>query len=77
MSCTYADEAHWSYSGDDGPEHWGSLDESWQLCSSGKNQSPIDLGGAINATLPELAFKVFAEFLERTSQQGFGFGGFG
>jgi carbonic anhydrase len=35
--------AHWSYSGDEGPERWGSLDPSYTLCSTGAHQSPIDL----------------------------------
>lgn len=51
-----ADESHWSYSGDDGPEQWGQLSEDYQLCSQGKNQSPIDLSGALDADLPELVF---------------------
>jgi carbonic anhydrase len=39
----------WSYSGDTGPEHWGSLSPAYAACSRGAEQSPIDLrdgGGA-------------------------------
>jgi carbonic anhydrase len=40
----YAAEAvHWSYSGDTGPENWGTLSEDFAACRVGKNQSPIDI----------------------------------
>ncbi len=35
--------AHWSYSGDEGPQHWGDLDPTYALCKTGGAQSPIDL----------------------------------
>lgn len=39
--------AHWSYDGDTGPEHWGKLGDqangSYELCASGRLQSPIDI----------------------------------
>ena len=57
--CTFvwaADETHWAYSGNEGPEHWGDLSAEFGACTSGKNQSPIDLSGAIDANLPELVF---------------------
>jgi carbonic anhydrase len=44
-------EEHWSYEGDGGPSHWGGL------CSSGKNQSPVDLRDAVTAKLAPLSFK--------------------
>ena len=37
------DPPHWSYEGEAGPESWGDLDEAYQLCASGTEQSPIDL----------------------------------
>ena len=43
--------AHWGYSGKDGPEHWGQLSEDYLTCSEGKNQSPIDLSGFVEADL--------------------------
>lgn len=49
-SSALADD-HWSYEGDDGPTHWGGL------CSSGKNQSPVDVHDAVNAKLAPLSFK--------------------
>jgi carbonic anhydrase len=36
-------QPHWSYEGEDGPEHWGSLDPSFAACDAGTRQSPIDL----------------------------------
>ncbi len=40
---------HWSYEGDESPEHWGGLDAEYAVCASGKNQSPVDLTSAIRA----------------------------
>jgi len=37
--------AEWGYSGDIGPENWGSLSEAYALCDSGTQQSPIDFSG--------------------------------
>jgi carbonic anhydrase len=34
---------HWSYAGSEGPEHWGELAPDFDLCSTGKQQSPIDV----------------------------------
>ncbi|MFC0179820.1 carbonic anhydrase [Thorsellia kenyensis] len=34
---------HWGYSGEAGPQHWAELDESYLLCKTGKEQSPIDI----------------------------------
>ena len=47
---------HWSYTGETGPTHWGSLSESFAPCAGGQNQSPIDLTGALIAPLPPLRF---------------------
>lgn len=33
----------WSYEGEEGPEHWGDLDEKWSECSTGNQQSPINI----------------------------------
>lgn len=34
---------HWEYEGEEGPEHWGEIDPSFETCSTGHAQSPIDL----------------------------------
>src|ERR1700733_4039718 len=47
---------HWSYSGPDGPEHWGDLDPSFAACKTGQHQSPIDIKGAEPADLKPIQF---------------------
>ena len=38
---------HWSYEGAEGPRAWGRLDSTWKTCTSGREQSPIDLGSTV------------------------------
>jgi hypothetical protein len=38
--------AHWEYSGDQGPEHWGELEAAFKTCSAGLEQSPINIMNA-------------------------------
>jgi carbonic anhydrase len=45
---------HWGYAGHEGPENWGNLAPEFALCSSGKNQSPVDISNMIEGELPEL-----------------------
>ena len=47
---------HWSYSGENGPEHWGSEDPAFAMCGTGKHQSPVDIGKTSVKDLPELKF---------------------
>jgi len=47
---------HWSYSGIDGPQNWGSLASDYSLCASGRNQSPIDIRRTTLSNLFELDF---------------------
>lgn len=49
--------AHWTYEGDEGPEHWGELAEEFDMCAKGRNQSPIDLVAHLSSELPELIFE--------------------
>jgi carbonic anhydrase len=34
---------HWTYEGDEGPEHWGELSPDFALCSTGVEQSPVNI----------------------------------
>jgi carbonic anhydrase len=43
---------HWTYEGNEGPEHWGDLDQSFQACKLGHLQSPIDILSASIKTEP-------------------------
>lgn len=36
-------KAHWSYSGQGAPAHWGELEPGFSLCKSGQQQSPVDI----------------------------------
>jgi len=47
---------HWSYSGENGPEHWGSEDAAFATCGIGKHQSPIDIEKTVVKDLPPLKF---------------------
>lgn len=49
-------QPHWGYEGAHGPEHWGSLDPAFAVCSNGREQSPIDLTGAEPRPLSEIGF---------------------
>lgn len=48
---------HWDYEGAEGPEHWGALADEFDMCSRGRNQSPIDLVADIDTALPEVNFE--------------------
>jgi carbonic anhydrase len=48
--------SHWSYSGETGPEHWGSEDPAFAVCGTGKHQSPINVERAVVKDLPDLKF---------------------
>ena len=51
---------HWSYEGDEGPDHWGELAPEYLMCSEGWNQSPINLVDEVHADLPELEFEYYS-----------------
>jgi len=46
-----ADAPHWGYEGATGPEHWGDLEADFHTCEIGTQQSPINLTGAVKASL--------------------------
>ena len=45
---------HWTYEGATGPDKWGGLEPNDAPCSTGDQQSPIDITGAITARQPPL-----------------------
>ncbi len=46
----------WSYSGAEGPDHWGELKPEYDSCSLGHRQSPIDIRDAHDADLTPIHF---------------------
>ncbi|MCB8967385.1 MAG: carbonic anhydrase family protein [Ardenticatenaceae bacterium] len=47
---------HWSYEGEGGPDHWAELDNAYEACGAGLEQSPIDLTGSSAADLVNITF---------------------
>jgi len=41
------DGVHFTYEGEDGPEHWGELCKAWAACGEGLAQSPVNIGNVI------------------------------
>lgn len=39
----------WGYNGQKSPEHWGKISPEFSLCETGKNQSPVNIQGALKA----------------------------
>ncbi len=50
-----ADGVAWDYSGEAGPDNWAKLSPEYGACA-GRNQSPVDLKGVIDAALEPIAF---------------------
>jgi carbonic anhydrase len=48
--------AHWSYSGEAGPDRWGALHPDYALCARGRAGSPIDIATAEPSSLPAIGF---------------------
>ena len=46
----------WGYKGAEGPAHWGELKAGYQLCETGREQSPINIPAATTTGLPALRF---------------------
>ena len=53
-----ADPPAWNHDPGDaiGPTGWGSLDESYEQCVSGSEQSPVDIATTVETLLPRLEF---------------------
>ncbi|MFA3779572.1 carbonic anhydrase [Yersinia sp. 1652 StPb PI] len=59
FSVCAAEHAHWGYEGQEDPAHWGKLSPDFSLCETGKNQSPVNIHGALKThhSQLELAFQ--------------------
>ena len=47
---------HWTYEGEEGPSHWGELDQSFAVCGTGESQSPIDIANPSEQDLANISF---------------------
>jgi carbonic anhydrase len=47
---------HWTYEGEEGPEHWGEIDPAYAACGTGTSQSPIDVSSPTEQDLANIAF---------------------
>ncbi|MFZ5880457.1 MAG: carbonic anhydrase [Chloroflexota bacterium] len=47
---------HWTYEGEEGPEHWGDLDATYAVCGAGTSQSPIDVSNPTEQDLANIVF---------------------
>lgn len=59
---------HWTYAGEEGPDHWGELSQDFSLCETGTNQSPVDLSseGVQQGDELELQYAGIAENVTNT-----------
>lgn len=48
--------SHWTYEGESGPAHWGSLSGDYATCAKGQSQSPIDISGAQDKDVSDVEF---------------------
>ncbi len=59
--CAGQNGPNWTYEGKTGPLVWGKLDPTYEACSKGHEQSPIDIRGArLNKSLEPLEFHFVA-----------------
>ena len=59
--CAAQSGANWSYEGKTGPIVWGKLDPSYQACSKGHEQSPLDIHSThLDKSLQPLEFHYIA-----------------
>jgi len=40
-------EAHWSYAGPQGPDHWAAMKPEFGACATGQRQSPVHIDAAV------------------------------
>ncbi|MGB3507962.1 MAG: carbonic anhydrase [Microcoleaceae cyanobacterium] len=46
---------NWGYIGENGAEHWAELSPEYQVCHTGKNQSPINIKSPISLEPPQIS----------------------
>ena len=51
-----AGPVHWTYEGEEGPDKWGELDETFATCSTGVEQSPIDIPASATVNPADIVF---------------------
>jgi carbonic anhydrase len=52
----HADQPHWDYGQEHGPQHWGGMKAEFATCSAGHQQAPIDIEHPQPADLPAIQF---------------------
>ena len=55
LSIAKDSNAHWGYTGHEGPASWGELSPKYKICGMGKNQSPINVTTSLDADLAAIA----------------------
>jgi len=60
MITACSNNPHWGYQGAEAPEYWGRLAPEFITCDTGKNQTPINIAGAIKANLAPLVINFHA-----------------
>lgn len=61
------DGSDWSYSGAQGPEHWGDLAAAYETCKSGRTQSPVDIARTRPLGYAPLVFRYRSQRLDITN----------
>lgn len=51
-----AEAPHWTYEGEDGPEHWDEIDSAFAVCGTGTSQSPINISAPNGKDLSNITF---------------------
>jgi carbonic anhydrase len=54
---SHVEHPHWGYEGDGGPEQWAELDEAYEACATGSEQSPVDLANAVQQDVANITFR--------------------
>lgn len=49
-------EAHWDYTGEHSPAHWGEMKKGFAMCSKGKMQTPINISPTEDIDIDPLEF---------------------